>query len=353
MRSERGLPVSRLRRGAIAGVVLLATVLGGVRPVAAQIGDGTEVRRELERTDRVLEEAGRIVRDAGSQPRAVELLDLATHSQQIAWENFRAGRPRLALDQTRQARELARRAIGLVARPGNGEERARQALERAQHALERARECAGQPPSVAAARLLDIASTRFEQAQAALQEQKYLLTVDLCQQVQRVLEDVCGGIGAAQVERLIETVDQLFERVAPEIAACPDPHASTLRDRAGELLQRAHELMASKNWQLAERAAREARELLLRALRACEQPPDLEVVDRALEATAADLERLTPHIRDAGPQAAVTLLETATEHLMRARDLRRDQQLRQALAETRVARNLAWRAARLAGLQGF
>ena len=56
-------------------------------------------------------------------------------------------------------------------------------------------------------------------------------------------------------------------------------------------------------------------------------------------------------VRDAENPEASTLIENALRHLDRARSLRAAGKLRQALEEARVARNLARRAAQVAGVQ--
>ena len=74
------------------------------------------MERNLVETDRLLDEARRVIRaeSAEAPPVVAETLDRAGEMQAQAWRQLRAGRPGLALQLTRQARLLATRALDRV-----------------------------------------------------------------------------------------------------------------------------------------------------------------------------------------------------------------------------------------------
>ena len=78
---------------------------------------------------------------------------------------------------------------------------------------------------------------------------------------------------------------------------------------------------------------------------------DAARVDLLLEETTALVQDVAAQARDAENSEAARLIDNAARHLDRARELRAAGKLRQALEEARVARNLARRAAQVAGIQ--
>jgi tetratricopeptide (TPR) repeat protein len=270
----------------------------------------------------------------------------------------------MALDMTLQARRMAFHAIDLARGrggpgpdPGPGpidlEPRAQHAIERAGDHLERARECVGTPMPPVAQRILDLAAARLDEARQAFRDRRFSLALDIATQIDRMLGDVCRGNRGEDLDHLYDNVEQLIERAAPIINESHNPTALGMLDQAHNLVQRGREAMASNNTVLARESLRTARDLLLQALRLADHMPDANNVDRLLEDTANDLAKLGEQIQAAGHPEATVLFQRALEHLERARALRSRDDLRPTLAELRVARNLAWRAARLAGVRGF
>src|SRR5262245_14260906 len=291
--------LSQRRPAACVLAGMLALVLATAGRSAAQDYGPADVRRELERTDDVLRRAHEMLQAAPPMPRAQDLLQTADRTQLGAWERFRAGQYVMALGATRDARRIAFMVVDLIRQrvsPGPGpidlEPRAQHALENAQRAVDRAVECAGDPPSALAQRVLDLARTRLEEAQQAFREQKYALTVEICQQVGRMLEDLCAGPRRENVEQMIDSVDRLLQRAAPAVAAAGNPNATSMIEQARELLTRAEEHAAAREPRIAMRLARQARELTLQALRLSEVPPDPESVAQLLEDATHDFEGL-------------------------------------------------------------
>lgn len=329
-------------------VLAFLAAAGLVARAEAQSGSGERgrVQAHLERTDEMLAAARDVVHQSGD-PRASEAFALALRSQENAWDSFRGARYGMAFQQSSLARDNLRRAVGFARQTGDLERRGQRALEEAERAMEQARACAGDPPSAQMQALLTLAAQRLGQAREAFQAQKFRVGADIAVQVRRMLEEACGGLPASRADRRLEAVQELLDRAAAQIEDAGDPNALQLYARAQEQLQRAQERRRAGQYEPAVQLARQAADLCLRALRASEAPPDAAGVDRMLESAAQDIDALADEVRASGDPDAVTLLDRAYQHLQRARELRAQDQLRAALAEARVARNLAWRAAQL------
>jgi len=338
---------ARLLRGAACAFLLVCA--GAAATARAQTPDLDRLRLQLERTDAVLERARDVVHVSGN-PRAARQLGFAVHLQRLAWEEARAIRLRRANDLTVQARDHAQRAIGLASKQRDLELRAQRAIEEAGRFLDQARERAGDAPPERVLRLLSLAASRLEQAGEFFHEQKFAVALDVALSVRHMLEDLGPGRPVRQVEHLIESTRQLLERAAPDIESADNSAAVALLERARNLLRGAETSQLDGNLAAAGAQAQQARDLLLRAMRMTERPPDPANVERVLAETAAYVDGLARRVRASGGADAITLMDRALEHLQRARDLGLRGDLRQALAETRVARNLARRASQLAGI---
>ena len=148
---------------------------------------------------------------------------------------------------------------------------------------------------------------------------------------------------------MFEQTRRLLERVENEARDIEQVHG--MIDRARALIEQAEGHHQAGQPFAAERALRQARELLLNVMRSSEAPLDAMQVDALLDETAEFVRDIAQQVRDTDNPEATTLIENALRHLDRARELRAAGNLRQALAEGRVARNLARRAAQSAGIQ--
>lgn len=340
----------------------LACLFAGLTPLPAhaQRTDPGMVQMELDRTDETIRRATEILQQSGN-PMALEALNFARQRQEQAWNQFRQGNPLIALQSTRAARDAAERAIRMAQQQSDLEQMARRMVEDAGRALENARACVGDMPGEQQRRLLDLAQQQLAQAQENLQAMRWEIARSLARQVLDTGRLVCGGGpgggpggppggpggGCARVEEMAENVTRLYDRAAQDIPA-DDAAARRSLEQARDLLQRGRESLREGRCEPAFAQVRQARELILQAMRSQDAEPGAAAVDRLIEDTAEYLDTVAPGI-PSGNAAAQALLDNATRHLQRARELRAADSLRAAFAETRVARNLAWRAARVAG----
>jgi len=351
-------------------LVRLLLYAGAVWPLFACIGpsralaqrmDPGMVQMELERTDEVIRRATDLLSRAAN-PMALEALAFARVRQEQAWNQFRQGNPLIALQSTRAARDAAERAIRMAQQQGDLEQIARRMVEDAGRALENARACVGDAPSEQQRRLLDLAHQQLAQARENLQAMRWQVASGLARQALDTARLICGGGpgsgpggppgggpggGCARVAEMAENVTRLYDRAAQDIPADNAP-ARRLLDESRDLLERGRESLREGRCEPAFAQVRQARDFILRAMRSQDAEPDAGVVDRAIEETAQYLDSMAPGI-PSDNAAAHALLDNAMRHLQRARELRAGGSLRAAFAEARVARNLAWRAARVAG----
>ena len=336
-----------------AGLVVLA-LLCCLGAFAADAGaqERERLRNELERTDQILERARTVVEEHGNL-RAREQLSFAFQLQEraktIAFSPY-AGLVELqrALELSLRARSLAERAVQIASQQAHLEQRAQQALERLERRLEEARAAAGDVPDESSVRTLELATRRLEQAREAFHEQRFQEVIGISIDTMRFLDSFVRPEPGQRLERILENTRHLLERAVAD--AGENARAQEILQRATTLLEQAEAQRLAGHPDAAERLVQQARELVLNAMRLREAPLDAGRVDLVLEETATYVDDAMQRVQDSASPEAVTLLENAKRHLERARELRLENKLQQALEEARVARNLARRAVQLAGV---
>lgn len=339
------------RNGPIfAALLVLVSLAISSTPLLAQETD--RLLNELETTDRILERARAVVEESGNE-RAVHELRFAFHLQAQAWETSRdaAGLTdaRRSVELTSRARQLARRAVNIASQQARLEQRALQLLEQLERALEHAAARIADSPTERAERLLGLATRRLEKARESFQEQHFREAVNMAQETLRLLQNLGEPTPERHLETMFDNTRRLLERVESQ-AGQDDLEARTL-EQAQRLIQQAEDSFQSGQPVTAERRLQQARELLLNTMRRNDTSLDTASVDLLLEETATFVQDVAAQVRDAENSEATTLVENALRHLDRARELRAAGKLRRALEEARVARNLARRAAQIAGVQ--
>jgi hypothetical protein len=305
-------------------VLLLALVI----PAAADAQDDTidpeRVRTAIERTDRVLEEAGRIVSETESG-KARLVLQNAREIQSRAHETFRQAEANMnrfgmgfALKLTIEAREQALRAATLAKEDRDRENRARQAIERARDLLGRARERAVSNPVGPARerrvrRLLEEAREQLENAHTQMRQLQYRVAVGLAVSSQRLCEQALNLLQSQdltpdETRSQIERTDRLLEEAA-RMAGRAEAGPRMLLERAGRLQDRAREQLGAGQFHAALRLTLEARQLVHRVLRLEAGRGSPERARRALEMTDGLLERTRPTIEQAAAAGALELFE--------------------------------------------
>jgi hypothetical protein len=329
------------RRWTARWLLAAVTVLAMVSAVAAQTGD--RVREEVARTDEILERAAAVVRESESL-RARELLDRAVQIQREARLNLEAARLLIAGRLTLEARGLAARALTLAREETATRSRAEREMERAARALDLARETLREVPPPAS-RVLMEATALLERSRTSFREQQYNASLRLALAAQRLVAQALahGPVGGPRLQRELERTDHVLERVREIEAALPQAQVEALA-RAVNLQDAAWAAFRDRRAEEAASRTREARTIALRVRSESGPLVDDAAVGDALRETQVLLDRAADVIGGADDGRAAMLLERAQEHQHRARAMLESGHLRPALAQTRVARNLAARA---------
>jgi hypothetical protein len=144
-----------------------------IRQAVGMLGDGpadngSRVRRELERTDHLIERTEPIVTESG-QPEALRLFGHGKDLQARAWEAFRSDRLRAAAAATREARSAVNRARSLAQGPIDPA-MVERALNETDRLLGHAAELVADSGSDAAAGILERAQSHQAKARRFQQE---------------------------------------------------------------------------------------------------------------------------------------------------------------------------------------
>jgi hypothetical protein len=318
--------------------------------VAQDPADAERLHSEIERTDQILERASAVVEQHGNQ-RARNQLRFAFQLQETAKSIERSATAsvfdlRRSIELTRRARLLAERAVYIASQQAHLEQRAQQLLDRLDRQLQEARALAGDAPDPRVQRTLELGHERLERAREAFHEQRFQEVIGMSVDTSRLLDDFVRPNPKRQLERMLENTRHLLERAEDDLQE--NFAGLELLQRAATMLDDAEAHLIAGREAPAERLLQQARELVLRAMRLGETPLDPSGVDLALEELAQFIDLTAPRVQESGSGEAVALLETARTHLDRARTLRLEGKLHQALEEARVARNLTGRAAQLA-----
>lgn len=338
----RGLPAWALHLGAVAVCSLL--LLGGTAPAFAQ--DRERLRNELETTQRILERARDVVQESGS-PRALDPLKIAFRLQEEARNLERSDRPRdwvSSFERTIQARKLAQRSLSIAAEQAQLEKRAQQEIFKLERLLDQLADHADTAPSDRAQQLMDMAQRRLLQARQAFHEQRFEEAMTLAQDVRRLLENLVPRQPAQRFERMFENTQRLLERARDATASEQNEQMRTLLARAQHQFDAAQRTHSEGRPEAAFRHLTQARDLAMRCLRLAEGPVDAPRLDTFLEDTARYIESVASRVEESGSSEAATLLDNARRRLERAQAHRVSNNLREALEEARIARNLAQRA---------
>ncbi len=342
-------PVPRiLVHAGLAGLAAAFWFLASAQVVIAQ--DRDRLHDEIEQTDRILERARAVVEEHGNTRARNQLrfaFQLQENAKTIELSAYASVLDlRRSIELTRRARLLAERAVYIASQQAHLEQRAQQLLERLDRQLQEARALAGDAPDARVLRTLELGHQRLERAREAFHEQRFQEVIGMSVETSRLLDDFVRPSPARHLERMLENTRHLLERAEDDLQE--NLQGLELLQRAATLLDEADANLIAGREGPTERLLQQARDLVLRAMRLGETPLDAAGVDLVLEELSRFLDLTAPRVQESGRNEAITLFETARTHLDRARTLRLEGKLHQALEEARVARNLTRRAAQLA-----
>lgn len=345
MNSTRSARIPNISRIFLLWALVLGVLGAGSFPANAAPGD--RALAQLERTDRILENARTLVSESSSE-RSREVLRLAENLQAGAWDQFRSGRFVIAAAKTLEARGLAIRAANLAREDTGLRHRALREIESAEAMLQDAVQDLSEGGQDLGRSLLDEARLQIERARTQLGQQHENAALKLALSAQRLVRQSLGAGGDRArpeiLERQLSRTDVVLDRARNSVLESGDESARSLLDRAQSLQESARSAANEREVALGLARTREARHLASRALRQVVGPVTEERVRDEIARTDEILEQLREDLANSSDGMGESLLEIAERHQDRARELLQRGDSRDSLAQTLVARRLASRA---------
>lgn len=329
----------------IATILTLALVVlpSGVASQNTDPGNSAQSRvwQELQFTDQAIERAQETIQNASS-PAAAKALELAVQLQDKAWDLYDQRKLLAATQMTRRAREKAKYALanGRIAEQNEGT--VLRELERVERLLERATEQATELDEMANVRaMLDMARSNLDRAWELYRSEQYRPSLKLTNQVETAVRNIVSRLErqstqSANFDRRETTVQETYQRVLEMVADCESELAQRLMDQVRTFLGQARELADNRQYDLALRSLRNAREKAQAALQECRNPDVLQSRHDQVEARAKRLSDQVP----ADDDATRKLLDRAYEQLRKAQQQIYAGNLEQATASLRAAQLL-------------
>ncbi len=308
-----------------------------------------KVEDELEKTENVIERAQEAVRESGSAI-AEQHLNNALKLQTAAWDRYRSNRLIQAANLTRNAREQAMKAIGIVQSADQNNQMVRREIERTDELIRKSEERVRVSRNEKAYSLIESAQKTQTEAREFFRSNriKIALTVTMnARETARKAFELADAIENSQdrLERELDRTEQ-FIRKARETAAEMEVGDNTevLLQRAEEIQGRARAEFGAKQFGIALERTKQARELALNALKLMEQEIQPERLRRFLEKTDKEIERLRTKLSQNPKAQGERLLDAAVQHQESARAALAANDLRRAVVEAKAARELVAKA---------
>lgn len=325
----------------IVGIILCLT-----GQAIAQIGE--EVKKELDRTDAVIEKAREAVRESRNS-KAQNLLEIAINLQKKAKEAFADGRFALAIRLTLQAREKAFEAIGITKRSEENENLVLKALERTDQIIATAKEKVNLTDHPRASSLLEVAIRNQERAKEFYREHNLKLALKLTLKARESAQKSMDWAGLKDdldrfARRELERTDKLIEKTSSIIRESNDTKAKDFFDKGVDWQEKAWDLFKQNRFKAAIQNTQKAREFVLKALKILEENVTPKMVEKAIQRNDELINQVGPQIRDSGNKEAIQLFEEGLSHQEKAKDYLEDGKLKAALAQAKVADRLITKA---------
>ncbi len=138
----------------------------------SDINNEGRVRRELERTDELISRAREQSVQLGANGEVSQLLTNAEGIQSRAWESLTAGRLRVSVKQTMNARDVTKRALGIMERSSQPD-RIESLLKQNHRLVERLKDILTDTPNPGVSRILEAAIAHQDNAIAAFKSKDF------------------------------------------------------------------------------------------------------------------------------------------------------------------------------------
>jgi tetratricopeptide (TPR) repeat protein len=244
--------------------------------------------------------------------------------------------------------DMSNRAIALLKKDSVGPELVRREITRTDRLLERIDERAAQGgPQLDTNSLINDAHLLQNRARAHATEGRYILAFEETKQAREIARRIINrsGVGPETgrdaVASTLETTDLLIDRAFELARENQDDRAVRQLEEAARIQREAHDFFRNGQPDRALALTQRAREMAQKAARAMQKEISDDSVRQALERTDQILSRLREALDQSASDSATELYDRALARQNAARESFESGDLRKALANTKVARNLA------------
>jgi len=329
-------------------ILILALMTGLEASVSAKGGGGGQgdprvdrIRMEMEQTDQIIERAKDAV-DVSKAPAAKLALEKAMQLQQRARDEFQKGNLNgylAASKLTRDARNLAKKALVASRYSEQNEDRVLARLDRVQDLLDRAREMLNDSDNKRMRPLFDLAVDNMDKAWQFYRSNQHRVALKLADHVEstarRIMQASGRGPGTAgQYTGRMENLERHMERLRQRMqdGECGSEAAKKFMEQAERAAQISREAAARGDVDIAFESLQQAQRLASEAAGYCENGYQLQHQYERMKARLDDLSEEVP-----SGTTAHEILDQATRQLELAKQKIRDEEFDAAAAALRVA----------------
>jgi len=310
----------------------------------AQGGGNVEadLRRELEKTDELIERVEEAVRTSSSAVGA-QVLTQAKQVQGQAWTLFHGNSYGQSLMATRRARELAASALVNSRNMEQLEGVVLRKLEQVRDLTERAKELVAGLENDAFNAMFENARGNLVRAWEFYRGQQYRTSLKLADQVGKAAEKLIRmarqqNRGETEFERRREYVERLLMQAREAIGDCDSETAQQHLERAENNYETALKMQSQKHIQAGLQALRQTRQAALRAAGECQ---GMDRLQARYEMLRKEVDKLAEQLRERSGEnslAAGKLVRQAYEQLDLTREHLNKNEMEPAMAALQAAR---------------
>ncbi len=329
------------RTGILILAVLLVPVLSLVGSTQTMDGAREMLRNELERTDHLIDRARDAVQHA-ENPVAVAVIERAKTIQSDAWIAFNASKYLVARTLTMKVRELLGSAMAMSRATEQSGDVVQRRLERSQDRLDRAKDILDNGECGHMKGLFDAARENLNRAWEFYRRGQNRPGLKLANQVEeaaRRIIDQCGKSDGndGQFNTRRDNVAGLIDQATHVVAECEDQGAKAHLDQAKQAFDLAIDLNGREKTEPALQALRRAREMALKAIRACQGNARLDQRYQQLKGLADRLSEQERNLSGQTVELVSKLVDQAYDQLKMARSQIDSGQTESALASLQAA----------------
>jgi hypothetical protein len=334
---------ARQARNAILKAIQLAKREAKLEERALNSIEQARRRNEMART--LFDEAGSNANDL-----AKKLIDESMNQLMRARESMHEHMFEIAIQSANASIGMSNRAIRMIKRDVVGPEIVRREIGRTDRLLDRVDERAHALNNAELSRVIAEAHELQNRARANAAESRYMLAVENTKRARALARQVIsrtGGSPESMVEavaRALDLTDGLIEQAYEIVQENGDDRATSRLDEARRIQRTARQAYDSGQYARASTLTQRAREIARDTMRTIDRSIDGESARLALVRTDEVIARLKAALDSNGGTTASELHERAVVRQRAAWDAFNSNDLKKALANTKVARNLANRA---------